>query len=284
MRLPERPPPRTDPRSGEIPGRSPIRHRIGSTTELAGGGVRRPAPNAAADAINKSNASGREMSMAPLCERRAAIVCALPNNGRACRCARPFALDSGACMSAFAHRAGNSTVNWLPNPSPALVACTLPPCASTRSRTTASPMPLATFSARIARVGLCEQLEYPFQHRGRNADARVAKADAGVVADALHGERDVPAVGCVLGGIDQQVREHLLEARDVGVHPKRIGGQTHHQAVPVARHIRRDRIDREFHDGSQIHVRQAQRLLAPGPATHRAIPRCAGSSGRHGVR
>ena len=77
------------------------------------------------------------------------------------------------------------------------------------------------------------------------------------------GERDVTAVGCVLGGIDQQVREHLLETRDVGVHPKRVGGQTNHQAMPMARHIRRDRIGREFHDGSQIHVRPLQCLLVP---------------------
>ena len=83
-------------------------------------------------------------------------------------------------------------------------------------------------------------------------------------ANALHGERDVPTVGCVLGGVDQQVREHLLEAGDVRMHPERIGGQTNHQAMPMARHLRRNRVDRELNDCAQVRVGQLQRLLLPG--------------------
>src|SRR5436190_2763461 len=82
------------------------------------------------------------------------------------------------------------------------------------------PDATATFGPLVQRVGLHEELEYPCKHRRRNTDARVAKADAGMPADALHGERDVSTVGCVLGGVEQQVREHLLEASDVSVHPK----------------------------------------------------------------
>ena len=126
------------------------------------------------------------------------------------------------------------------------------------------PDAAATFGPRIQRVGLGEQLEHPCKHRWRDADARVAKADAGMPADALHGECDVTAVGCVLGGVDQQVREHLLEASDVRVHPKRIGRQTNHQAMAMARHLRRNRVDRELYDCAQVRVCHLQRLLVPG--------------------
>ena len=57
----------------------------------------------------------------------------------------------------------------------------------------------------------------------RNADAGVAHADHGVAAVAIGGDLDAAAVGRVLGGVVEQVRDDLREARRVGVDHQRAG-------------------------------------------------------------
>ena len=189
------------------------------------------------------------------------------------------------CSSPCAHSAGNSTVNSLPKLNPALVASTVPPCISTRSRTTARPMPRPPSMCARRSVHLHEHLEDARKLRWRDANARIANAHAGMFFEAFHGQRDFAAVGRIFRSVDQQVQEHLLEAGTVGVHPERIGGQVDNQTMAAPRAIRRNRVDGIFQDGSQIHVGQPQRILVPArECRDRAVPRCDDSSGPRDAR
>ena len=85
-------------------------------------------------------------------------------------CASPAAGDAGAAVAAAA--SGSRTTNSLPRPVPRCAPRRVPPCSSTRLRTSVSPMPEAAVRAVERAVDLREQVEHARQHIGRDADAR----------------------------------------------------------------------------------------------------------------
>src|SRR6478735_3394461 len=90
----------------------------------------------------------------------------------------------------------------------------------------------AALSLPVLCVSLRKKLEQAPLHGRRKADAGVANADTGLRANALHGKCNVAAIRSVPGRTCQQVQEHLLKARDVGVHPQRDLGKVTTRRCP----------------------------------------------------
>src|SRR5687768_8791502 len=86
-------------------------------------------------------------------------------------------------------------------------------------------------------AGLDEQAEYPREHRGLDADARITNPNPYLLFRAFHRQRDVSAIGRVLGRVDQQIREGLLQTRAVPVGPDWLSGQGHQKMMPTTRHL-----------------------------------------------
>lgn len=80
-------------------------------------------------------------------------------------------------------------------------------------------------------AGLHEHVEHGVQHFGRDADAIVLHADDGLAVHRLRSQRDVPAGGRVLGGVVEQVGEHLREPHAVAFQRQRAVGQMQHELV-----------------------------------------------------
>ena len=117
---------------------------------------------------------------------------------------------------------GIDTVNSLPRSLPALSAVTLPSCSSTIFRTSARPIPRPPCGVLAAGILLHEKLEHARQCLRRNADAVVANREHGLIAGRVEAHRDLTAIGCVFGGVDEQVREYLLHSQGVDIDRNRL--------------------------------------------------------------
>ena len=131
---------------------------------------------------------------------------------------RPASAVRRAPRGAAAPASGRRTVNSLPRPGPSLWASTVPPCSSTRLLTSVRPRPRPPSAAVERAVGLGEQA------RRRAASisgampmplSRDADDDLAALAAGREPDRGRPAVG-VLGGVVQQVGDHLRQPRRVG--------------------------------------------------------------------
>ena len=118
----------------------------------------------------------------------------------------------------FASATGNRTMNSLPLPTPSLFASTLPPCISTRFRTSVSPIPSPPCARRSGRVRPARTsrrraaasraaMPMPVSRTVTTRSAPRARAESQIAP---------PVVG-VLGGVVQQVREYLAEPHRVGL-------------------------------------------------------------------
>jgi hypothetical protein len=81
-------------------------------------------------------------------------------------------------------------------------------------------------------VALHEEIEDVLEVPGRDAAAIVGHGDRRESAGALDLQDDVSSVGCVLGGVDQEVLQDLGNARQVGIDVHRLLGQLDLERVP----------------------------------------------------
>ena len=79
----------------------------------------------------------------------------------------------------------------------------------------------------VGRVRLDEQVEDPGQHLRRDADARVAHAEHSLTALLFDGQTDAAVRLGVLGGVGQEVTDHLRQADRVRLQQERPIGQDH---------------------------------------------------------
>ena len=143
--------------------------------------------------------------------------------------ARGAALRPAPCRGARHRRRGDRgsrTVNSLPRPAPSLArldaaAVQLDDAAHQREAD-------AEAAARAIEraLALREEVEDPRQQLGRDADAGVrargARRSPVRARSSRHGE---PPAGRVLDRVVEQVGDHLLEPRRVGVDQQRVGRQ-----------------------------------------------------------
>jgi hypothetical protein len=80
-------------------------------------------------------------------------------------------------------------------------------------------------------VGLHEHIEYFAQHLGRDADAVVTDADRQLLAVQRGVQRELAIAVGVLGGVVEQVGQHLRQACAVAAHIDRRRRQLHGQRV-----------------------------------------------------
>ena len=140
----------------------------------------------------------------------------------------------------------------------------MPPCISTSRRTSVSPIPARLGIARASGPTWVNRSNTAEQHVGRDADAGVPDADDHVVPvpAATASRSDPPAVG-VLGGVVQEVREHLGEPGRVAVHPHRLGRQVHVEAVPGRVDQRPAGLDRLADHLGQVRIGSICRRILP---------------------
>lgn len=123
---------------------------------------------------------------------------------------------------------------------------------------------------------LHEEIEGGGQQRGRHADAVVDHAQhrPGLPALllgrllALQDDAHVPAARGVLGGVVQQVHDHLREPRLVALHRQRLGRQVHLEPVLIGLDERAAGVHRLAHHFAQVQSLAAQLDLAAGDAAH----------------
>ena len=183
---------------------------------------------------------------------------AAPSARRPRRCARPRPRRraDGAAI-------GRRTTSSLPWPTPALWAPIRPPCISTSLFDSDRPMPRPPCERSSADCTWPNISKIDGQLRGGDADAGVDHAHHRVAALALDRERDPAAARRVLGGVDEQVREHLRQPSQVAVDRDRLGRQTGLERVAGG-------VDRRLRD--------LDRLLEHAPAAAGAP--CAAGAGR----
>ena len=79
-----------------------------------------------------------------------------------------------------------------------------------------------------------------------------------------HGERDVPAAIGVLGGVVEQVGEHLHEARGIGVERQRPGRQRHRELLPLLDDHRAADLHRLQQERAELHAAPCGARSCPG--------------------
>src|SRR5205814_1881250 len=95
-------------------------------------------------------------------------------------------------------------------------------------------------------------------HVGGNADAGVADGDDRIAPFALSSEPDASAGRGVLGGVVEQIRYRLTEARRVGVEPDRIGRHVDGELMPGGFDDRLAGLDRGLDDFRQLNALTSQ--------------------------
>ncbi len=160
------------------------------------------------------------------------------------------------------------TVNSEPRPTPSLSAVMLPPCASVRWRTIASPRPSPPVLASGTRFSLTKSLEDVRQHVRRDADARVANGDGDVVLVLRHLHLDLAVTRCVLQRVRQQVPEHLLQPLAIARH--RHGAFRHLAAdrLPLRRGGGADGFHRRADGIDEVHLAHVEPQLPTDDLRH----------------
>ena len=116
----------------------------------------------------------------------------------------------------------------------------------------AEPQPQSTALPTERAVGLREHLEDPSQFLLGNADSVVADAQHGFVSLLFERERDLPGRFGVLGGILQQVADHLVQPARITVDEYWPAGKRERERMPMVLDERPDRFDGLLHDVDEI--------------------------------
>ncbi len=109
-----------------------------------------------------------------------------------------------------------------------------------------------------------EYVEYATEVLLGDADTAVAHADADPLPHRRGCDLDAPALGCIGGGVIQQVGQHLRQSGGVGAKPQRLVGQADHQIVTALVHQRPRRLHRALDNTRHGHRLQAKLHHAPG--------------------
>ncbi len=132
--------------------------------------------------------------------------------------------------------------------------------------------PQAPLGAAQGPVDLGEHVEHPRQHVGGNADAGVSHRDhhftRGLTSPARHLDTapDLSARIGILGGVVEQVGDHLGQAHGVGVEDQRRGRQGNGELVAAGLNERLAGFDGAADDRGQLDRRLAEFDLAAGDA------------------
>ena len=110
-------------------------------------------------------------------------------------------------------------------------------------------------------IALDEEVEHVRQQIRREPGARVAHVQHDLVAVALGGQADVAAVGCVLGGVVEQVRDHLREPGGIGMEAHGLGRQVDAEDLSARLDRRLRGLDRPADDVGEPHRFGAKRDL-----------------------
>ena len=166
----------------------------------------------------------------------------------------PLATTRGFAGRSFSRRPrprppskGNRTVKDAPRPGPSLCAVTDPPCNDTRLLTMARPRPSPPRHGR-APAGPARTSRRSSAACRPRCRCRCRHAEHDLVALAAPGHGDPAARLGVLRGVRQQVRNHLGEPAEVGVHGQAALRDVDVERVPLlleqrARHLDRLRDD-----------------------------------------
>ena len=111
-------------------------------------------------------------------------------------------------------------------------------------------------------VDLGEEVEDVAQHLRRNADPVVAHRDHRLVLLGMELEPDAPAFRGVLGGVVEEVADHLGQAGGVALHLERARRQRHHQLLAARVDQRPRGLDRARDHRGEVDRLALQRDLA----------------------
>ncbi len=115
---------------------------------------------------------------------------------------------------------------------------------------------------------LRENLEDARQHLGHDADAVVLDRHDHVAPLPLGGQPDATAILGVLGGVVEQVGEHLGQPHRVGLQVDRLGRQGDGEFVAAGLDERAAGFQGGLHHGGQFDPLLAEFQLVPGDAGH----------------
>ena len=160
------------------------------------------------------------------CRRPPAHGCAVaagawPSRSKSFGDTVPVGLDGRQAHGELAARA----------PRPRYRALTLPPCKSTSRRTSDRPMPSPSGARSTQTPDLREHVEHLREHVGGMPVPLSTHPRDRLAALALQRDSDAATLGRVLGGVVQQVANHLRQTRRVAVDPDRLIRQVDTQLV-----------------------------------------------------
>ena len=159
-------------------------------------------------------------------------------------------------------------MNSAPRPSPSLRASTRPPCISTSRFTSVSPMPRPP-SARSSVRSACVNRSKTCGSRFGAIPSPVSRTRMAThVAFALRLEADLPAIVRVLGGVVEQIREHLRDAREIAHRVGPAARQVHREVMLAQPDERTARLDGRLHDLRELDRLLLQRDLPAHHARH----------------
>lgn len=115
-------------------------------------------------------------------------------------------------------------MNSAPHPMPSLVALTVPQVKLDDPLDEREPEPQAAPPAVERLFGLRERLEEPFEHVPRDAGAGIADVKLGRRLPPLEDKLHPPPPGRELGGVAEEVPDHLGDPCLIAAHPHRLGG------------------------------------------------------------
>ncbi len=121
---------------------------------------------------------------------------------------------------------------------------------------------------RSGSVAPGEEVEHRRQRLGGDADSGVGHGDRGVTSLARHAQRDPAARGGELGGVVQDVGQHLDQPGLVAVDGQQLVGHVDGQHVPTCIDGRPRRLDRPGDDRPDQHRLALQRDDAAGDPRH----------------
>ena len=121
-----------------------------------------------------------------------------------------------------------------------------------------------TLHAARALLFLAEHLEDVWQEVGCDASARVAHAQAGFAGPSFGRDRDPPSRRRELGGVGDEVRDHLVDPAGVGLDGQRLRRRPELEPDPLRGHLWTQIVRRPPHEVVQVVRRALETHLAPG--------------------